>query len=106
MPTYDYLCANCDHKFEKFESITAKPAKKCPECGKMKLNRLIGTGAGIIFKGSGFYQTDYRSESYNKDKTAASSDSKPAKTEAKSEKKETTAKPKSDSAPKSKPKKK
>ena len=106
MPTYDYLCSNCQHKFEKFESMTVKPAKKCPDCGKMKLNRLIGTGAGIIFKGSGFYQTDYRSESYNKGKTAASSDSKPAKTEGKSEKKETTTKPKSDSAPKSKSNKK
>ena len=101
MPTYDYLCENCQHKFEKFESIIAKPARKCPDCGKMKLNRLIGTGAGIIFKGSGFYQTDYRSESYNKGKTAASSESKSAKTET-SAKNDTTkkAKPKKDSAPK------
>lgn len=64
MPTYEYQCENCGHHFEKFQSITAGVLKKCPECRKMKLNRLIGTGAGIIFKGSGFYETDYRSESY------------------------------------------
>jgi putative FmdB family regulatory protein len=64
MPTYEYVCKNCEHKFEQFQSIIAKPSRKCPECGKMKLQRLIGAGAGIIFKGSGFYQTDYRSESY------------------------------------------
>ncbi|MCK4998784.1 MAG: zinc ribbon domain-containing protein [Anaerohalosphaera sp.] len=106
MPTYDYQCENCDHKFEKFESITAKPARKCPNCGKMKLNRLIGTGAGIIFKGSGFYQTDYRTDNYNKGKTAASSDSKPTATATKSEKKATTTseKSKTNAAPKAKTK--
>lgn len=66
MPTYDYVCDACDHKFELFQSITAEPEKKCPECGKKKLRRLIGPGAAIVFKGSGFYQTDYRSESYKK----------------------------------------
>lgn len=66
MPTYEYLCDNCGHSFEEFQSITANPLKKCKECGKMKLKRLIGTGAGVIFKGSGFYETDYRSESYKK----------------------------------------
>lgn len=66
MPTYDYVCQNCEHAFEAFQSITAKPLKKCPECGKSKLKRLIGTGAGIIFKGEGFYETDYRSEDYKK----------------------------------------
>jgi putative FmdB family regulatory protein len=64
MPTYDYRCDGCDHTFEEFQSFSDKPLKKCPECGKPKLQRLFGTGAGIIFKGSGFYQTDYRSESY------------------------------------------
>ena len=64
MPTYDYKCENCDYLFEKFQSITAPVLKKCPKCGKSTLKRLIGTGAGIIFKGSGFYQTDYRSDSY------------------------------------------
>jgi len=64
MPTYEYLCKACEHKFEQFQSITAEPLKKCPKCGKRSLQRLIGTGGGIIFKGSGFYETDYRSSSY------------------------------------------
>lgn len=68
MPTYDYLCDNCGHEFEQFQSITANPLRKCPDCKKMKLNRLIGTGGGIIFKGSGFYETDYRSENYKEGK--------------------------------------
>jgi len=66
MPTYDYECEACGHKFEKFQSITARPIRKCPKCGKRQVRRLLGMGAGIIFKGSGFYQTDYRSESYRK----------------------------------------
>ena len=77
MPTYDYECNACGHTFEKFQSITAPATRKCPQCGKLKVRRLIGTGAGIIFKGSGFYQTDYRSDSYRKaaekDKSAATS---------------------------------
>jgi putative FmdB family regulatory protein len=72
MPTYDYVCRACDHRWELFESIKSKPSKKCPECGKLKAERLISGGGGIIFKGSGFYTTDYRSESY---KSAAKSDS-------------------------------
>lgn len=64
MPTYDYQCGKCGHEFEKFQSITAPALRKCPKCGKSSLKRLIGTGAGVIFKGSGFYQTDYRSDSY------------------------------------------
>ncbi|MBW8016976.1 MAG: zinc ribbon domain-containing protein [Planctomycetes bacterium] len=71
MPTYDYLCASCNHTFEKFESMSASPSKKCPECGKMQLKRLIGAGAGVIFKGSGFYETDYRSENYKQGKKDA-----------------------------------
>ena len=75
MPTYDYECDGCGAKFEKFQPITAKPIRKCPSCGKGKVRRLIGTGAGVIFKGSGFYQTDYRSDAYRKaaekDKPAA-----------------------------------
>jgi putative FmdB family regulatory protein len=67
MPTYEYKCENCSHQFEKFESITANPSRKCPNCSKLKLRRLIGSGAGVIFKGNGFYETDYRSESYKKD---------------------------------------
>ena len=59
MPTYQYACKNCGHEFEIMQSITASVKKKCPECKKLKLQRLIGAGAGVIFKGSGFYQTDY-----------------------------------------------
>src|SRR5262245_49632167 len=66
MPTYEYHCDACDHEFEHFQSIKDDLLKKCPECGKLKLRRLLGTGAAIVFKGSGFYQTDYRSESYKK----------------------------------------
>jgi putative FmdB family regulatory protein len=66
MPTYEYLCESCGHEFEQFQGITAKPMRKCPKCGERSLKRLIGTGAGVIFKGPGFYQTDYRSESYKK----------------------------------------
>jgi len=72
MPTYDYKCDDCGVTFEKFQSIKAASLKKCPECGKNHLRRLIGPGAGLIFKGSGFYATDYRSDAY---KTAAKSDS-------------------------------
>ena len=83
MPTYDYLCENCGHKFEHFQSITASSLRKCPECKKNKLRRLIGAGSGVIFKGSGFYQTDYRSEGYKKaqksEKSAASGSSKKKK---------------------------
>jgi len=75
MPTYDYECDACKHSFEEFQSMSEEPLKKCPVCKKKKLRRLIGTGAAIIFKGSGFYQTDYRSESY---KTAAKADDKAA----------------------------
>ena len=60
MPTYDYQCDACGHRFEKFQSITARPVRKCPQCGKNRVRRLIGTGAGVIFKGSGFYITDYK----------------------------------------------
>lgn len=67
MPTYDYQCQACGHEMEAFQSITEGALRKCPSCGKLKLKRLIGTGAAVLFKGSGFYQTDYRSESYKKD---------------------------------------
>lgn len=73
MPTYDYECDACGHAFELFQSITEPVKRKCPACKKSKLRRLFGTGAAIVFKGSGFYQTDYRSESYKK---AAEKDSK------------------------------
>lgn len=79
MPTYDYVCDACGHKFEEFQSIKADPLKKCPACGKLKLNRLIGTGSAVIFKGSGFYQTDYRSDSYTQG-AKSESGTKPAET--------------------------
>jgi len=66
MPTYEYKCENCGYEFEKFQNITSPSLRKCPSCKKPSLKRLIGSGAGIIFKGNGFYQTDYRSESYKK----------------------------------------
>ena len=66
MPTYDYLCEACGHELEIFQGIKDDPVKKCPECKKNKLKRQFGTGAAIVFKGSGFYQTDYRSDSYKK----------------------------------------
>jgi putative FmdB family regulatory protein len=75
MPTYDYVCDACDHQFELFQSIKEDPKKQCPECGRKKLRRLIGPGAAIVFKGSGFYATDYRSESYKK---AAAADKAPS----------------------------
>ena len=64
MPTYEYECDACKHAVEMFQSMKDDPIKKCPQCGKNKVHRLIGSGAGFIFKGSGFYQTDYRSKSY------------------------------------------
>jgi putative FmdB family regulatory protein len=66
MPTYDYLCENCGYEFEQFQTIKARPLHKCPICKKTSLKRLIGAGSGLIFKGSGFYETDYRSEDYKK----------------------------------------
>jgi putative FmdB family regulatory protein len=66
MPTYDYVCDACQHEFELFQSMKDDPIRKCPKCKRLKLRRLFGTGAAVVFKGSGFYQTDYRSESYKK----------------------------------------
>jgi putative FmdB family regulatory protein len=64
MPTYEYICDGCEHAFEEFQSFSDEVLSKCPRCGKKKLRRLFGSGAAILFKGSGFYETDYRSESY------------------------------------------
>jgi putative FmdB family regulatory protein len=90
MPTYDYICDDCGHEFEAYESIMVDPRKDCPECKHPTLRRKIGPGAAILFKGSGFYQTDYRSDSYKK---AAQAD-KPA---------DAAAKPSGDSASPSPP---
>ena len=82
MPTYDYVCDGCGHSFELFQSIKENAKRKCPKCKKSKLRRLFGAGAAIVFKGSGFYKTDYRSEAYKK---GASADA--PKTESKSSEK-------------------
>ena len=89
MPTYDYKCRACDNRWEEFQPITAKATEKCPECGKNKAERVIGAGAGILFKGSGFYQTDYRSDNYKKgaDADKKASEPKKEKAEGKSAKK-------------------
>ncbi|MBN1795330.1 MAG: zinc ribbon domain-containing protein [Sedimentisphaerales bacterium] len=104
MPTYEYRCERCEYEFEKFQSITAGVLRKCPKCGKNSLKRLIGTGAGVIFKGSGFYQTDYRSESYKQAETKEKDARTPKGDQKKSEKKETKASDKTKPKSKSKPK--
>jgi len=123
MPTYEYACRACKHELEMFQSMKDAPKRKCPKCGKNSLERKIGLGAAILFKGSGFYQTDYRTESYkkgadaekpatdtktdskadSKSESGDKTDAKPAKTktESKSESKPKT-ESKSDSKPKSK----
>lgn len=86
MPTYEYECTSCKHVFEKFQSITTDPIKRCPVCGK-KVRRLISAGAGLIFKGSGFYITDYRKKDYQErekkdreEKTNSKPSEQPSKT--------------------------
>src|SRR5438094_8766728 len=85
MPTYEYKCDACGHAFERFQSIMADPIKRCPECGKAKVRRLISTGAGLIFKGSGFYITDYRDKSYTDKAKAESGTPSDTKSETKGE---------------------
>jgi len=75
MPTYDYVCDACDHAFDHFQAMSDKVLKKCPKCKKPKLRRLFGTGGAVVFKGAGFYATDYRSDSY---KSAQQADQAPA----------------------------
>ncbi len=106
MPTYDYICKACSHEWELFQQMKAKPVRKCPDCGKLKAQRLIGTGAGILFKGSGFYQTDYRSSSYKKGAESDKKAKEESKTKAKEAKSSTESKTasKSDSSGKSKAK--
>jgi len=82
MPTYSYECTACHHEFERFQLMSERPVKVCPSCGKRKVRRLIGAGAAIIFKGSGFYQTDYRSEEYKSRAKAESEAAKPASSDA------------------------
>lgn len=74
MPTYEYECRKCGHTFEKFQRISEPPAKRCPEC-RGSVRRVLGGGAGLLFKGSGFYITDYRSDGYKKSAKADSTSS-------------------------------
>ncbi|MEQ8766140.1 MAG: zinc ribbon domain-containing protein [Planctomycetota bacterium] len=108
MPTYDYVCKACGHEFEQFQSMSEGALRKCPECGKLQLKRLIGAGGGLIFKGSGFYITDYRSKSYESDAAAekggSSKDSKSTDSKPESKKPESTSSPKGEAPKESKPK--
>jgi putative FmdB family regulatory protein len=81
MPTYEYECDACGHQFDELQSFSEPPLTKCPQCKKKKLRRLFGTGAAVLFKGSGFYETDYRSESYKAKAKAESEQAAPPKTE-------------------------
>lgn len=85
MPTYDYECGLCGHTCEVFQTITEAHKRRCPECGKNGLKRLIGAGAGVIFKGAGFYETDYRSDAY-KAKAKADTESSSSSEKSSSEK--------------------
>jgi len=91
MPTYDYECGACGHRFELFQSITEKHVSKCPKCGKRKAKRLIGSGGAFIFKGSGFYITDNRSDAYKKQASAEKGGSTPSTPPAKPEAKKPSA---------------
>ncbi len=101
MPTYDYECDACGHKQEHFQAMIEEAIKKCPKCKKAKYRRLFGAGAALMFKGSGFYTTDYRSEGYKKsaaaDKPSESSSSGESKSESKSESKPAKSEGKSES---------
>jgi putative FmdB family regulatory protein len=93
MPTYDYRCNDCGHEFEEFQSIKADALKTCPKCMKESLERLIGAGAALIFKGSGFYLTDYRSEGYRKAAKAEKDTGGAPKSESGSKSEGSTSKP-------------
>lgn len=84
MPTYEYKCLECGIKFERFQSITEEPIKSCPECGG-EVKRLISPGGGFIFKGSGFYITDYRSQSYKEAEKKEKEEASSSKSESSSE---------------------
>ena len=87
MPTYEYQCKKCNYRFEEFQNISEKPLSRCPQCGG-RVQRLIGAGAGFLFRGSGFYVTDYRSESYKKAERSEKSEPKGEKKEKAESKKE------------------
>lgn len=106
MPTYDYECDACQYTWELFQRISEDPVKACPECKKKKARRLFGTGAAIMFKGSGFYETDYRSESYKKGADKDKKSSSDSKSDSSSKKSDSKSDTKSSSKSDSKPKKK
>ena len=97
MPTYDYVCSECGHEFERFQKMSDGLLRKCPECGKLKLKRLMGTGAGIIFKGSGFYETDYKRKS-KVGKAGTERNGKPAEKQPEKKTADTKAEKKTDGA--------
>ena len=108
MPTYEYVCQKCGHEFEQFQSMRDEALKKCPKCGKAALKRLVGGGAGLIFKGSGFYITDYKNKAAapKEGGETKASESKPAESKPSAETKPAAAKPsESKPAPKAPPKK-
>lgn len=78
MPTYEYACSKCGHHFEQFQSMRDEPLRRCPKCRKLALKRLIGEGAGLIFKGSGFYITDYKNKKAPEAPAPKPADAKPA----------------------------
>ena len=90
MPTYEYVCQKCGHQFEQFQSMNDEPLKKCPKCKKAGLKRLVGGGAGLIFKGTGFYITDYKKKTGTKE---GGGDSKPSESKPSSDTKSTPAAP-------------
>ena len=100
MPTYDYRCEGCGHEMAIFHGMTEEARKTCPECNEDRLRRLIGSGAGIIFKGSGFYETDYkraRTSSESGQSSETESKSSESKTESKSDKSDSKTDTKKDS---------
>jgi putative FmdB family regulatory protein len=107
MPTYDYVCTACGHRFEAFQGMTAKKLRKCPQCGKSALERQVGAGAGLIFKGSGFYVTDYKKSGGEsgaaKPEAGAGGDAKPEKAPATGAAEDKGAAAKSPAAPPSPP---
>ena len=104
MPTYEYACPKCGHEFEQFQSMRDEPLKKCPKCKKAGLKRLVGSGAGLIFKGTGFYITDYKNKGDGKKEGGGEgkpAESKPASSESKTgSTTSTTSKPSSESGKK------
>lgn len=97
MPTYDYKCKECSHEFEAFQSMSADVLTECPECKEESLQRLIGTGAGLVFKGSGFYETDYKKAPSDSSSKDSGESTKAEKTTSKSDSKKSTEKASSSS---------